>query len=240
MATFDMSEMGPRETYNLITGTIVPRPIALVTSTNSSGSINAAPFSMFNTLGASPPIVAFSPGIHSAAPLRIKDTRLNVIETGEFVVNMVTEEMIEAMTIASAVFPEEESEIELMGVTLLPSVKVKSPRIEQSPVHLECRLVKVVEIGRNQVLFGEIVQMHVRNELIDLEKMYVRYEKINFLGRMPGGSGIYARTRDLMKVPRITYEQLKAGLKISQLSVDDEPEEVEGIQRRANVESISK
>jgi flavin reductase (DIM6/NTAB) family NADH-FMN oxidoreductase RutF len=204
MATFDMSDMGPRETYNLITGTIVPRPIALVTSVSREGSINAAPFSMFNTLGASPPIVAFSPGLHSAAPLRVKDTRLNVMETREFVVNMVTEEMIEAMTIASAVFPEQESEIDLMGVTLVPSTKVKCPRIEQSPAHLECKLVKVVEIGRNRVLFGEIVEMHIRDDLIDLEKMYIRYERINFLGRMPGGSGIYSRTTDLMKMPRIT------------------------------------
>ena len=234
MAQFDMRALGPRERYNLITGTVVPRPIALVTSVDADNRVNAAPFSFFNALGSNPPIVAFAPGVHSIEPLRLKDTRANVLGSGDFVVNMVTEELAEAMTIAGAVFPEGESELSYMEVTLEPSVQVKPPRIVESPVNLECKFVQAVDIGRNKVLFGEVVHIHVRDDLINLERMYINYDRINFLGRMPGGSGIYSKTRDLLHMPRITYEQVKAGKRVSDLPQDVLPQEVEVMQRQAD------
>ena len=233
MAQFDMRTLGARERYNLITGTVVPRPIALVTTVSEDGTVNAAPFSFFNALGSNPPIVAFSPGTHSIRPLRLKDTRANVLATKQFVVNMVTEELAEPMTIAGATFPADESEIDSMRVTLIPSTQVKPPRIAESPINLECELVQVVDIGRNKVLFGEVVEMHIRDDLINLEKMYIHYDRLNFLGRMPGGSGIYSKTRDLMILPRITYEDIKAGRTIADLSTTVLAEEVETTQRLA-------
>lgn len=233
MAHFEMRTLGSRERYNLITGTVVPRPIALITSISKAGLVNAAPFSAFNMFGSNPPVVAFAPGVHSLRPFRLKDTRANVLATKQFVVNMVTEELAEPMTIAGAEFPAGESEIDAMGVTLLPSLQVKPPRIAESPVNLECELVKVVEVGRNLILFGEVVEMHIPDDLIDLERMYIHYDRLNFLARMPGGSGIYSKTRDLMVIPRITYEDITAGRKISDLSEGILPEEVEATQRLA-------
>ena len=233
MAQFDMQTLGARERYNLITGCVVPRPIALITTRGSDGRINAAPFSFFNALGSSPPIVAFGPGIHSLKPMRVKDTRRNTIETKEFVVNMVTEELAEAMTIAGATFPEGESEIDMMGVTLGECRQVQAPRILESPVNLECKLMQELDLGRNKVLVGEVVEMHIRDDIIDQERMYIHYDRLNFLGRMPGGSGIYSKTRDLMILPRITYEEIKAGKKIADLPITILAEEVETTQKLA-------
>jgi flavin reductase (DIM6/NTAB) family NADH-FMN oxidoreductase RutF len=154
MAQFEMRTLGARERYNLITGIIVPRPIALITSVAVAGLVNAAPFSAFNMFGSNPPIVAFAPGVHTLTPLRLKDTRANVLATKQFVVNMVTEELAEPMTIAGAEFPVDESEIDAMGVTLLTSLRVKPPRIAESPINLECELAKIVDVGRNLILFG--------------------------------------------------------------------------------------
>ncbi|OMI06244.1 hypothetical protein BSN85_22455 [Bradyrhizobium brasilense] len=213
MAQFDVRSLTPHDRYNLITGTVGPRPIALITTINESGGVNAAPFSFFNVLGADPPIVAFTPGFYYTMPPRLKDTGVNVLANKEFVVNMVTEELTTAMNIAGADFPEMHSEIEAMGVTLSTSRQIKPPRILESPVNLECVLVRTVEIGQNQVLFGEVVEIHIKDDLIDPKRMHVRYDRLNYLGRMAGGSGVYSTTRDLLIAPRVSYEQVRADLK---------------------------
>jgi flavin reductase (DIM6/NTAB) family NADH-FMN oxidoreductase RutF len=222
-----------RARYNLITGVVVPRPIALITSINEDGRVNAAPFSYFNALGSNPPIVAFSPGTHSVNPARIKDTRRNVLATGEFVVNMVSAELAEAMTVAGAVFPEDVSEIDYMDVTLLPSRQVKPPRIAQSPINLECKLVEDVTIGMNRVLFGEVLHFHLHEQIVDAERMHILWRNLDLLGRMPGGGGIYCRTNDPMVIPRLTYEQVVSGTRLKDLRPDDSPEEVEVTQKIA-------
>jgi flavin reductase (DIM6/NTAB) family NADH-FMN oxidoreductase RutF len=229
MAQFDMRTLGARERYNLITGTVVPRPIALITSVTEAGVVNAAPFSAFNMFGSNPPTVAFAPGVHSLRPLRFEDTTAIVLATKQFVVNMVTEELAGPMTIAGAEFPVDESEIDAVGVTLLPSLRVKPPRIAESPINLECELAKIVDVGRNLVLFGEVIEMHIRDDLIDLDRMYVHYDRLNLIARMLEGSGIYSKTRDLMVIPRITYEDIKKG----DLSTTILPEDVETTQMLA-------
>jgi flavin reductase (DIM6/NTAB) family NADH-FMN oxidoreductase RutF len=197
------------------------------------GRVNAAPFSYFNALGSNPPIVAFSPGTHSVNPSRVKDTRKNVLATGEFVVNMVSMQLAEAMTIAGAVFPDDVSEIDHMDVTLLPSVQVAPPRIAESPINLECRLVQDVTIGMNRILFGEVVHFHLHDEIVDTERMHILWRNMDLLGRMPGGGGIYCRTKDPMVIPRLTYEQVIAGTRLADLRPDDSPEEVEVTQKIA-------
>lgn len=233
MATFAVADLDARARYNLITGTVVPRPIALITTVGEDGRVNAAPFSYFNALGSNPPIVAFSPGAHSLNPPRVKDTRRNVLKTGEFVVNMVSEALAEAMTIAAAVFPEDVSETDHMGVTLAPSIQVAPPRILESPINLECRLVKDIEIGLNRILFGEVVQFHLHDEIIDVERMHVLWRKMNLLARMPGGGGVYSRTTDPIVIPRLSYEQVIAGVRLKDLQPDDSPEETEVTQNVA-------
>lgn len=233
MADFDAATLDARARYNLITGTVVPRPIALITSLGSDGRVNAAPFSYFNALGSNPPIVAFSPGTHSVSPSRVKDTRINVLESREFVVNMVSEELAEAMTIAAAVFPDDVSETDFMNVTLLPSKQVAPPRIAESPINLECRLVEDVTIGLNRILIGEVVHFHLHDEIIDVEKMHILWRNMNLLARMPGGGGIYCRTTDPLVIPRLTYEQVAAGVRFGDLAPDDSAEEVEVTQKIA-------
>jgi flavin reductase (DIM6/NTAB) family NADH-FMN oxidoreductase RutF len=217
MIQFDMRQQDKRARYNLTAGIVVPRPIALITSINEDGLVNAAPFSAFNFLGTDPPIVAFAPGLYSVNPPVPKDTRRNVLATGEFVVNMVNEDLLEAMTIAGANFPPEVSEIEAMGVSLLPSVDVRPPRIAESPAHLECKVAKDLDLGRNKIIFGEILRMHIREDLIDPERLHIRYDKLNFVGRTAGGGGVYSRTNDLLIAPRITYDEIQAGARLSDL-----------------------
>ena len=233
MPEFDTAMLDARARYNLITGVVVPRPIALITSINEDGRVNAAPFSYFNALGSNPPIVAFSPGTHSVNPSRIKDTRRNVLATGEFVVNMVSAELAEAMTVAGAVFPEDVSETDYMDVTLLPSRQVRPPRIAQSPINLECKLVEDVTIGMNRILFGEVLHFHLHEQIIDAERMHILWRNLDLLGRMPGGGGIYCRTNDPMVIPRLTYEQVVSGTRLKDLRPDDSPEEVEVTQKIA-------
>jgi len=233
MANFDMRRLDARARYNLITGTVVPRPIALVTTRNADGSTNAAPFSFFNALGSAPPIVAFAPGFHTINPDRPKDTRTNVLRDRQFVVNMVSEELLDAMTIAAADFPIGESQLDFMGVNPADSCQIAVPRIAESPVNLECRFVQQTTIGLNHVLFGEVVHIHVRDDLLDAERMVINYEKAHFIGRMPGGSGIYARTRDLLVAPRISYAELKAGKTLNDMSAGKLPEQTAGPQRFA-------
>lgn len=218
MIEFNMRQQDRRARYNLTAGIVVPRPIALITSVNESGLVNAAPFSAFNFMGTDPPIVAFCPGLYSVNPPVPKDTRRNVLASGDFVVNMVDEDLLEAMTIAGAKFPPEVSETEAMGVTLVASVDVRPPRIAESPAHLECKLVKEVDLGENKILFGEIVRMHIREDLIDLERLYIRYDRLNFVGRTAGGGGVYSRTRDLLIAPRITYEEIQARAKLAEMA----------------------
>jgi flavin reductase (DIM6/NTAB) family NADH-FMN oxidoreductase RutF len=233
MPEFDTATLDARARYNLITGVVVPRPIALITSINEDGRVNAAPFSYFNALGSNPPIVAFSPGTHSVNPSRIKDTRRNVLATGEFVVNMVSAELAEAMTVAGAVFPEDVSETDYMDVTLLPSRQVRPPRIAQSPINLECKLVEDVTIGMNRILFGEVLHFHLHEQIIDAERMHILWRNLDLLGRMPGGGGIYCRTNEPMVIPRLTYEQVVSGMRLKDLRPDDSPEEVEVTQKIA-------
>ncbi len=194
---FDMHKLEPRQRYKLLTGVIVPRPIALVTTLDLEGRVNAAPFSFFNAMGSDPPIVAFSPGM-------TKDTQRNVRLTQEFVVNLVSESIMEAMNITATDFPAGVSELEHAGLTTLPSHKIKPPRIAESPVNLECRVNTVLEIGNNRVVIGEVLEMHIKDEFVDAEKFYVHTKELHLIGRM-GGLGGYARTRDAFEIPRVSY-----------------------------------
>lgn len=231
MADFDMRQLDSRARYNLITGTVVPRPIALITSLNEDGAVNAAPFAFFNAFGSTPPIVAFSAGLHSVTPERPKDTRANALRTGEFVVNMVSSDIAEVLSVASAVFPVGESEVDFLSVDLAPSAQIETPRIRQSPVNLECQLVEEVVIGVNHIVFGEVVHIHIADELIDTEKMYINYNKVDFVGRMPGGSGVYISTREPWVMPGVSYDQIKQGKTTRDIAAGDAPQEEAGPQK---------
>jgi flavin reductase (DIM6/NTAB) family NADH-FMN oxidoreductase RutF len=206
MMLFDFTKIPPRECYKLLVSTVTPRPIAWVVSMDMEGCINAAPFSFFNAFAGDPPVIGI--GIGSHHPSAPKDTRANIRETGQFVVNLVSEENAEAMNITAIEFEPGVDEVEKAGLTTIPSVRVKPPRIAESPVSMECELMQIVDLGTdNGLVLGRVVAMHVRDDaVIDAAKYYIDTPKLKLIGRMHG-SGWYTRTSDLFQIPRIPLEK---------------------------------
>ena len=205
---FDFAAIPPRECYKLMVSTIAPRPIAWVVSQNTKGQLNAAPFSFFNAFSGDPPIVGI--GISSHEPGRPKDTRRNIRETREFVVNLVSEDAAEAMNITAIEFESGVNELVEAQLATLPSVRVKPPRIAASPVSIECALLQIVDLGPdNGLVLGRVLAMHVRDEFVlDPAKHYVDTPNLKLIGRMHG-TGWYARTSDLFKMERIPRAEWK-------------------------------
>lgn len=201
---FDMAQLAPRDRYKLLVSTVVPRPIALVTSVDETGSVNAAPFSFFNVLGSDPPLLVL--GIGDRSRDTPKDSARNIQRSGEFVVHIVDENLVQSMNICAIDFPPETSEIAAAGLSTLNSTQVKVPRIAQAPVSFECREVQTTEIGRNRVVFGEVLHMHIRDDLVDAEKLHVHTEKLRAVGRMHG-AGWYTHTTEIFQIPRLSYEE---------------------------------
>ena len=203
---FDFAELPPRERYKLLVSTITPRPIAWIVSQSATGRPNAAPFSFFNAFAGNPPVVGI--GIGSHEPGRPKDTRANILETKQFVVNLVSEQVAEAMNITAIEFPREVEELKQAGLTTAPSLRVKPPRIAESPVAFECELLQIVELGSESgLVLGKVLAMHVRDEFVlDERKHYIDTPNLKLIGRMHG-TGWYARTSDLFEMPRIPLKE---------------------------------
>ncbi len=195
----DLEKKYADRAYPILASLVTPRPIALVTTVNADGKVNAAPFSFFNVLGATPPIVAFTPGDRDDGTP--KDTALNIRATHEFVVNLVDEALAEAMNQCAASLPYGESELTHAGVNAAPSSVVKPPRIAEAPVSLECIEWGTLNIGDNRVIVGVVKRIHLRDELFDVEKRRVVSSKLNLIGRMASPHW-YCRTRDRFELIR--------------------------------------
>jgi flavin reductase (DIM6/NTAB) family NADH-FMN oxidoreductase RutF len=200
---FDIDAMPRKDSYKLLTSVVMPRPIAWVVSRAEDGSINAAPFSFFNMVCGDPPMltVSFSP-----APERDgKDTLAHIRAKREFVVNLVSEELAEAMNITATNAPRGTDETTLAGLELTPSEVVDVPRIAASPVALECRLFQIIEPGKNAIVMGSIVYAHVISEAFEnQEKLYIDPHKLRLIGRMHGAGG-YCTTRDIFTIQRKSW-----------------------------------
>jgi flavin reductase (DIM6/NTAB) family NADH-FMN oxidoreductase RutF len=187
--------------YKLMIGAIVPRPIAFVSTISRDGILNLAPFSFFTGVSANPPVIAFCPMRREAGDLR-KDTLRNITATGEFVVNIVSEEFAEKMNITSAEFPPEVDEFEASGLTPIPSDLVKPPRVAESHVNMECRLFLSIEIGdlplSGNIVLGEVVRFHIDDRSVDNFK--IDPDKLRAIGRMGGAA--YTRTADRFDMQR--------------------------------------
>lgn len=191
----DARDLSTRDAYRLMIGSIVPRAIAWVSSVSADGVPNLAPFSFFTGITASPPSLCFSP-IHRAGAR--KDTLSNVAATGEFVVNVVSEEVAEAMNATSQEFPPDVDEFLAAGLTPVASVRVCPPRVEESPIQMECRLDRLVEVGHGPgaatLVIGEILAWHIRDDLYDPERARIQIDRLHAVGRLAGDW--YTRTRD--------------------------------------------
>lgn len=203
---FEVSKLAPNQVYNLMIGLIVPRPIAWITTVDLQGHLNAAPFSAFNYVGIDPPIVAVGVANRPGPGVIGKDTAQNIRSTREFVVNIVNEELAEAMVVTAIDFPQGVNELEIAKLETAPSKVVAVPRIVKSPASLECREITTLEIGRSRIILGQVVAMTVKDEYIDPKGPYVKADKMHTVGRM-NGLGAYVKTRDaFFEIPRLSYQ----------------------------------
>jgi len=207
---FEVAKAKQREIYNLLIGLVAPRPIALVTSHNPDGQLNAAPFSAYNYLCTDPPVVGIGvtnrPGTYTP-----KDTAQNIRRTGEFVVNVVTEDLMQQMNICATDFPSEVDELEMAGLETAPSTVVKVPRIRSAHAALECVEHATIEIGHSRIILGRVVAMYVEDQFVDPAGPYIKAEELHAVGRM-NGLGSYVRTRDaFINQPRISYAEWQEG-----------------------------
>jgi flavin reductase (DIM6/NTAB) family NADH-FMN oxidoreductase RutF len=214
---FDFAHISATDGYKLLVSTVAPRPIAWIVSQDVHGRSNAAPFSFFNAFAGSPPVVGIGIGSHD--PGQPKDTRLNIRETGQFVVNLVSEETAEAMNVTAIDFERGVNELEQAGLTTVPSVHVKPPRIAESPVAMECELMQIVDLGEESgLVLGRVLAMHVRDDaVLDAAKRYIDTPMLKLIGRMHG-TGWYARTSDLFQMARIPRKDWKGRGVESQLN----------------------
>lgn len=212
---FDMERLEAQNRYKILASTVTPRPIAWVTTLSEDGVINAAPYSFFNALGHEPPTLAL--GL-LAGTGRFKDTATNILATGEFVVNLVSEQNAAAMNVTCIDAPPEIDELGLAGLTPVPSHAVRPPRIAESPVSFECRVLTSLVTGpRQTIVIGRIVCAHVDDAAVqDKERCYIDTQSLRLIGRMHG-SGWYARCTDLFQMDRPVWAEWPGNGVVSQL-----------------------
>lgn len=204
MLSFDFQQLSAREKYKILIGSVVPRPIALVTTIDAEGRANAAPFSFFNALSADPPILAL--GVENYSDLSPKDTTLNIRQNQEFTVNIVSDALVEAMNVCAVPFEPGFDELVAAGLTAIPGTRVGCPRIGEAPVALECRRMMALSIGQSrEIILGEVLMAHVRDDLIDPATLYIDQLGLDAIGRM-GGHG-YSRTREYFDLPTRSLKQ---------------------------------
>ncbi|KGO90001.1 flavin reductase family protein [Flavobacterium suncheonense] len=198
---FDPQLIDQKATYKLLTGAVIPRPIGWISTISKDGIPNLAPFSFFNAVGEDPPHVMFS----TVRPNNSnKDTLNNVLETGQFVVNMVVEEIVEKMNTTSQAVSPDINEFELAGLTPTPSVKVKAPRVLESPVNMECELVHHYTLedskhGGATIIVGRIVMFHV-DESVLLDDFKINMETYKPVARLAGSN--YSKLGEIFSIKR--------------------------------------
>jgi flavin reductase (DIM6/NTAB) family NADH-FMN oxidoreductase RutF len=208
---FDLARLAPSDAYKLLVSTVVPRPIALATTVDLDGRVNAAPFSFFNAVSSVPPVVVLGISPGGSGGDGWKDTERNIRDTGEFVVNLVDEAIAERMNVCDVAFPTGVNELEMAGLHPLPAAEVKAPLIVEAPVSFECKRITGLSLGPGSTLeVGRVIHIHIRDDLVDPERFYVQTDKLRLVGRMHG-RGWYARTSDLFLMDRISYADWKDG-----------------------------
>jgi flavin reductase (DIM6/NTAB) family NADH-FMN oxidoreductase RutF len=196
----DPSGNNDSDIYKLMTGAIVPRPIAFVSTVSAGGTFNLAPFSFFTGISANPPVICFCPMIRYDGSR--KDTLRNIEATREFVVNVVSEEIAEQMNLCSPEYPPDVDEFQVSGLTPVPGDLVRAPRVGESRVSMECRLFQIVEVSARplggSLVLGEILRFHVDDALF--ENYRIDPDKLRPIGRMAGPT--YTRTTDRFDMSR--------------------------------------
>jgi flavin reductase (DIM6/NTAB) family NADH-FMN oxidoreductase RutF len=202
--------------YKLLTGLVVPRPIAWVSSLSPNGEVNLAPFSYFSIIGHAPMALSFS--VAGRKPDRSdKDTLRNVRRpeeggTGQFVINIVSEAQAAAMARTAATIGFGQSEFDLAGLVQTASTVVTPPRVSGSPAAFECRTLQIVEVGVGRIVIGEVVHIHVDDAVLD-QRSRVRFDKLAAVGRMAGAT--YVRTADIFDLADEGYFPSTPGIAVA-------------------------
>jgi len=197
----DFGKITPHERYKLLTAAVVPRPIALVSTLSPDGTVNAAPFSFFNVFSEDPALAVL--GLQHAPDGSVKDTTRHILDNGEFVINLVDRHLAEAMAVCAARFPANVSEIEAAGLSVSGSRLIRTPRITEAPVALECRTWEIRQITPTRHLaVGEIVALSARDGLIDPETLYFDMNAYEPVGRLVANSYCHTDDRFELSVPR--------------------------------------
>ena len=189
----------------VLTGVVVPRPIAFVSTISNSGNINLSPYSFFNAVSYDPPLIIFSSSKFTSDG-KLKDSLSNIEQNGEFVVNIVNENIVEAMNKTAAEYPENVNEFDIANLTQIDSDLVKPPRLRESPVNMECKLERIITLGTEAhpqgLVIGEIIQLHIDDEIISGHR--INHEKLKPVGRLAGN--MYTHTYDVFELMRPSYE----------------------------------
>lgn len=188
---FDMTDAESIDRYKLISGLVVPRPIGWIGTRRENGTYNLAPFSFFNVVSTNPPVVLFSGGRHADRP---KDSVALAETTGEFTVNIVSEQVAEAMAVTAGTFGAEDDEFAIAGLTAAPAIRIDAPLVAESPANLECTVRQIIDLGeRSRVVFGDVVAIHVEERVLDGTR--IDHDALEAVGRMAGSSYVGTRAR---------------------------------------------
>jgi flavin reductase (DIM6/NTAB) family NADH-FMN oxidoreductase RutF len=197
----DISETPVMQTYQWLVSLVTPRPIAWVTTQSATGVVNLAPFSFYNTFGANPPVVVFSPVLTQTGGK--KDTLNNIEQTGEFVIHAATQRDVQAINASSAMIPSQESEVEMLGLRTLPSKRIAVPRLADVPFAMECRLRQIIPIGDGPIsanlVIGEVLMIHLDDAILG-EDGKVDPRKLSAVARL--GGDYWCSSTDLLEIKR--------------------------------------
>jgi flavin reductase (DIM6/NTAB) family NADH-FMN oxidoreductase RutF len=196
--------LSEKEKYKLLIGSILPRPIAFVSTIGEQGT-NVAPFSFFTCVSTSPPMVGFTvmPG-----PYGPKDTLRNIRENGEFVVNIVSHSFLDKVNIAASDTPPNLSEFKLSHLSEEPSILIKPPRVQESMIKFECKMHSIIELGKgpDQFIIGEVLLFDINDDIVD-ERYRIDLERLEPIGRMAGN--LYAVCDHIIKAKRVSYSEIE-------------------------------
>lgn len=204
----DFREIEPQLRYKLLTATVIPRPIALVSTRGPEGIDNAAPFSFFNVFGEDPPIVVL--GLQAKEPGSPKDTTRNIRITNEFVINLVDSSIAKAMNECAVDFPDDVSEFDVTGFTRAECRHISVSRIAEAPIAFECRRTMILQLNETRDLcVGEVLHMHVRDGIIDPDTMRLNLDQYDVVARL--FANLYAPLGETYELTRQSHDEWAAG-----------------------------